>query len=206
MQSSVMARVLDVLRKDHDLVVVDTPPIPHVADAISLLRHVDGVLVTASVNSTRGPDASRLRDQLQALDARVLGVVANGGSALSGYALRPTRPASADGQRDGHARAAGGRVNERRTAGRAALQTLTGRASALGRPARRAGAMDARNGAPQAAPGSRSHSGCGVSRWPAEPAIARRDVARQAWPNRAVASGVAKRASRAYSGLRRLST
>jgi capsular exopolysaccharide synthesis family protein len=86
MQSSVMVRVLDVLRKDHDIVVIDTPPLPHVADAISLLRHVDGVLVTASVNSTRGPEASRLRDQLQGLDANVLGVVANGGSALSGYA------------------------------------------------------------------------------------------------------------------------
>jgi succinoglycan biosynthesis transport protein ExoP len=86
MQSSVMTRVLDVLSKDHDLVVIDTPPIPHVSDAISLLRHVDGVLVTASVNSTRGPDASRLRDQLVGLDANVIGVVANGGSALSGYA------------------------------------------------------------------------------------------------------------------------
>jgi polysaccharide biosynthesis transport protein len=81
-----MVRVLDVLRKDHDIVIIDTPPLPHVADAISLLRHVDGVLVTASVNSTRGPEASRLRDQLQGLDANVLGVVANGGSAMSGYA------------------------------------------------------------------------------------------------------------------------
>jgi capsular exopolysaccharide synthesis family protein len=86
MQSSVMVRILEVLRKDHDIVIVDTPPIPHVADAISLLRHVDGVLVTTSVNSTRGPEASRLRDQLQGLDANVLGVVANGGSAMSGYA------------------------------------------------------------------------------------------------------------------------
>jgi capsular exopolysaccharide synthesis family protein len=86
MQSSVMVRLLDVLRKDHDLVIVDTPPLPHVSDAISLLRHVDGVLVTASVNSTRGPEASRLRDQLQGLDANVLGVIANGGSAISGYA------------------------------------------------------------------------------------------------------------------------
>jgi capsular exopolysaccharide synthesis family protein len=105
MQSSVMARVLDVLRKDHDLVVIDTPPIPHVADAISLLRHVDGVLVTASVNSTRGPDASRLRDQLLGLDAQVLGVVANGGSALSGYAAyaRATAAATASsGNGDGH--------------------------------------------------------------------------------------------------------
>ncbi|MEA2400313.1 MAG: tyrosine-protein kinase [Thermoleophilaceae bacterium] len=85
MQSSVMGRVLSVLQKEHDLVVIDTPPIPHVSDAISLLRHVDGVLITASVNSTRGPDASRLRDQLLGLEAQVLGVVANGGSALSGY-------------------------------------------------------------------------------------------------------------------------
>jgi Mrp family chromosome partitioning ATPase len=97
--------VLDVLRKDHDLVVIDTPPVPHVADAISLLRHVDGVLVTASVNSTRGPDASRLRDQLQGLDAHVIGVVANGGSALSGYAAYARATAAttaASGNGDGH--------------------------------------------------------------------------------------------------------
>jgi polysaccharide biosynthesis transport protein len=73
-----------------DLVVIDTPPIPHVADAISLLGRVDGVLICASVNSTRGPDAGRLRDQLEALDARVLGVVANGGSAATGYAYGPS--------------------------------------------------------------------------------------------------------------------
>ena len=88
MQSSVMVRVLDVLRKDHDLVVIDTPPIPHVADAISLLRHVDGVLVTASVNSTRGPEASRLRDQLQAWTprARRRGQRRIGDERLRGYA------------------------------------------------------------------------------------------------------------------------
>ena len=66
------------------------------ADAISLLRHVDGVIVAASVNSTRGPDARRLRDQLQGLDARVLGVVANGGTATRGYgyAYAPSAPGS----------------------------------------------------------------------------------------------------------------
>jgi polysaccharide biosynthesis transport protein len=98
MQSSMMARVLDVVARDHDLMIVDTPPIPHVADAISLLRHVDGVVVVASVNSTRGPEAARLRDQLQGMDATVLGVVANGGSALSGYAAYA--PSGHDGARD----------------------------------------------------------------------------------------------------------
>jgi tyrosine-protein kinase len=104
MQSPAMVRVLEILRGDHDFVVIDTPPIPHVADAISLLRRVDGVIVTASVNSTRGPEAERLRDQLQALDARILGVVANGGSSATGYAaysapLPPTssRSGGADG-------------------------------------------------------------------------------------------------------------
>ncbi len=70
LQSEAMGWILDTLKRDHDLVVVDTPPLPHVADAISLLRHVDGVIVAASANSTRGDDARRLREQLQGLDAR----------------------------------------------------------------------------------------------------------------------------------------
>ena len=95
MQSPAMARLMEVLKQHHDLVVLDTPPIPHVADAISLLRRVDGVIVTASVNSTRGPEARQLREQLQTLDARILGVVANGGSAATGYAYAPAAPPAA---------------------------------------------------------------------------------------------------------------
>lgn len=95
MQSPAMARALKELKRNHDLVVLDTPPLSHVADAVSLLRRVDGVLVTASVSSTRGPEAGRLRDQLQALDAHVLGVVANGGSSADGYAYAPAVPSDA---------------------------------------------------------------------------------------------------------------
>jgi succinoglycan biosynthesis transport protein ExoP len=92
MQSDAMGQLLDALKGPHTLVIVDTPPIPHVADAISLLRHCDGVVVAVSVNSTRGPEARRLRDQLQALDARILGVVAVGGSAVRGYYAPAARP------------------------------------------------------------------------------------------------------------------
>lgn len=87
MQSPRMVRLL--AQVSADLVVIDTPPIPQVADAISLLGRVDGVLVCASVNSTRGPEAGQLRDRLDALDANVLGVVANGGSTTTGYAYGP---------------------------------------------------------------------------------------------------------------------
>jgi polysaccharide biosynthesis transport protein len=90
MQSGVMDRVLEVLAAENDLVLIDTPPIPYVADAVSLLQRVDGVIVVASVNSTKGPEAARLRDQLATFDARILGVVANGGSAVGGYAYTPS--------------------------------------------------------------------------------------------------------------------
>jgi Mrp family chromosome partitioning ATPase len=103
-QSSVMTRVLDVLCRDHDLVVIDTPPLPHVSDAISILRQVDGALITVEVGSTSSDDASRLRDQLQGLDANVLGIVANGGSAVRGYAAyaRAPVPVTTGGDNNGH--------------------------------------------------------------------------------------------------------
>ena len=88
MQSGVMDRMLEILAQRNDLVVLDTPPIPYVADAVALLR-VDGVIITASVSSTKGPEAARLRDQLETFDTRILGVVANGGSAVGGYAYSP---------------------------------------------------------------------------------------------------------------------
>jgi capsular exopolysaccharide synthesis family protein len=89
MQSGVMDRTLEILTQRNDLVVLDTPPIPHVADAVSLLRRVDGVIITASVSSTKSPEAARLRDELETFHARILGVVANGGSAVGGYAYSP---------------------------------------------------------------------------------------------------------------------
>jgi polysaccharide biosynthesis transport protein len=84
-QSPLMADVIDEFRDRYDMVIVDTPPIAHVADAISVLRHVDGVLVVASVHSIKGPEAMRLREQLNSLDARVFGVVANRGSRAESY-------------------------------------------------------------------------------------------------------------------------
>jgi len=98
MQSNVMLRVLDVLRKDHDLVVVDTPPVAHVADAISLLRHVDGVLVAAAVSSTRSRTRAACATSSSPLDAHILGVVANGGSACTAMPTpRPARRAAVAG-------------------------------------------------------------------------------------------------------------
>ncbi len=86
LQSERMTELLSSLPQRYDLVIIDTPPIAQVADAIAFLRRVDAVLVVASINSTRGPEAGQLRGQLDALDAPVAGIVANGAPRAGGYA------------------------------------------------------------------------------------------------------------------------
>jgi polysaccharide biosynthesis transport protein len=78
LQSTKMAELLRTLRH-HDLVIVDAAAITEHSDAIALLRLVDAVLIAAPLGASRGPEAQQLRAQLQALDARVIGVVATGG-------------------------------------------------------------------------------------------------------------------------------
>jgi succinoglycan biosynthesis transport protein ExoP len=92
LQSSQMTGMLEAMQRQYDLVVVDTPPIARVADAIALLRSVDGVVVVASVNRLREGDAQSLRNQLQGLGANVIGVVANGGTGSSSYAFPRRQP------------------------------------------------------------------------------------------------------------------
>jgi Mrp family chromosome partitioning ATPase len=91
-----MAELLRTLRH-HDLVIVDAAAITEHSDPIALLRLVDGVLIAAPLGASRGPDAQQLRAQLQALDARIIGVIATGGSKHArGYvaAGRPARTIS----------------------------------------------------------------------------------------------------------------
>ncbi len=73
-----MGELLVSLRASHDLVIVDTPPVARVADAIPLTKLVDGVIVVARLNVTTRAALSRLVDQLVNLRAPLLGAVING--------------------------------------------------------------------------------------------------------------------------------
>ncbi len=95
LQSQQMTDILETLKLRYDCVIVDTPPIAQVADAIALLQSVDVVLLAASARATRGPEAQAVRNQLRALDARVAGVVVNAGSKARAYGIvgRQAQPA-----------------------------------------------------------------------------------------------------------------
>jgi tyrosine-protein kinase len=78
LESQAMHKLLDHLRSEYDLVVIDTPPLTVVSDAFPLLPQVDGVVIVGRVGRNRRDVASRLHEILKGVEAPLLGVVANG--------------------------------------------------------------------------------------------------------------------------------
>lgn len=76
--STRMRAIINRAEAEHDLVVLDTPPVPVVSDAIPLLREVGGVIVVSYLGRSTRDGVGALLTQLRHLDVRVLGVVANG--------------------------------------------------------------------------------------------------------------------------------
>lgn len=70
-------RLLVELQEHCDLVVVDTPPVLPVTDAMILARHVDGVVLVGRCGSTRRGDLQHAVAQLARGDTNVIGVVLN---------------------------------------------------------------------------------------------------------------------------------
>jgi capsular exopolysaccharide synthesis family protein len=84
-----MATLIRDAEMHYDLVVVDTPPVTVVPDAIPLIRHVDGVILVSRLGKTTREAAERVRSHLDNLGAPTLGIVVNGidsGETLYGYA------------------------------------------------------------------------------------------------------------------------
>ena len=80
-----------VLKQRHDLVVIDTPPIAHVSDAISLLqrrRRRPPRGLGQLHPRPGGPPAAR---PARRAGGHILGVVANGGTATAGYGYAAPR-------------------------------------------------------------------------------------------------------------------
>ncbi len=78
LQSHAMADVLSWAAEHYELVVVDTPPLGVVSDAMALLRNVDGVVIVSRLGKNTHDAASFLRERLVGVHAPLLGVVANG--------------------------------------------------------------------------------------------------------------------------------
>lgn len=77
LNSTKMRDVLNLLVKHFDMVFLDSPPLLAVTDALILTKSVDGVLLVVDPKKTKRGAIRQAIEQLQRLDARLLGVVLN---------------------------------------------------------------------------------------------------------------------------------
>jgi capsular exopolysaccharide synthesis family protein len=84
-----MQELLEVLKDKADMVVIDSPPITVISDAVALASRMDGVLVVFRAGRTRWDNARNALNALAQVKARVLGAVLNGtGAGTQDYYYR----------------------------------------------------------------------------------------------------------------------
>ena len=74
----IIARRLEILREQYDIVMVDTPPMLAVTDPAIVARNVDGVVLCIRLNKRSRTVAIRSAQMLSQMDANVMGIVVNG--------------------------------------------------------------------------------------------------------------------------------
>ncbi|MDX1614269.1 MAG: polysaccharide biosynthesis tyrosine autokinase [Candidatus Promineifilaceae bacterium] len=75
--SAKMEMVLNTLGENYDFVLIDSPPVLAVTDAVVLSRRADAVLLVADAGATRKGPLKQAVDQLRAGNAHLAGVVLN---------------------------------------------------------------------------------------------------------------------------------
>lgn len=83
-------RAFAQLRQAFDLVLIDSPPVLPVTDAVMLAKEADATLLIVATRQTKSGDLRRAAEKLAQVDAKVLGIVLNettkhGGSYGYGY-------------------------------------------------------------------------------------------------------------------------
>lgn len=77
LESQAMERLLDWARLNFDLVILDSAPMSVVADTISLVNRVDGVIIISRLGVSTRDSAGYVRERLDNLGTPALGVVIN---------------------------------------------------------------------------------------------------------------------------------
>jgi non-specific protein-tyrosine kinase len=75
--SKKMVQILDLLNKEYDLVLIDTPPLLSVTDASALAPAMDAVIMVVKPGVTKLSALQQALEQLRAVGAHVLGIVLN---------------------------------------------------------------------------------------------------------------------------------
>jgi capsular exopolysaccharide synthesis family protein len=75
--SEPMVEFLEEIGEDFDYIIIDTPPINVVSDALPVIRESDGVVLVVRSNQSTHPEVQRVISALEFIDAKILGFVVN---------------------------------------------------------------------------------------------------------------------------------
>lgn len=75
--SEPMAEFLEEIGEDFNYIIIDTPPINVVSDALPVIRESDGVVLVVRSNQSTHPEIQRAISALEFIDAKILGFVVN---------------------------------------------------------------------------------------------------------------------------------
>jgi capsular exopolysaccharide synthesis family protein len=75
LSSPAVAQLVERLRADADLVLIGAAPVMSAADTSMLAATLDGVILVVDGRRTRRQDAQRAKEQLERVNARILGVL-----------------------------------------------------------------------------------------------------------------------------------
>lgn len=77
LDSDPMSALLQELGAEYDFIVLDAPPGPLISDTFPLVSQADGVIIVSSMRHASRDAVNTLRNQLELMDAPILGVVVN---------------------------------------------------------------------------------------------------------------------------------
>jgi capsular exopolysaccharide synthesis family protein len=77
LMSTAMEELVEELRLVYDLIILDTPPVNVVSDAVAVTKIADGVVLVIRHSVTSHPDVEKSIKSLEFVNAKILGIVFN---------------------------------------------------------------------------------------------------------------------------------
>lgn len=88
LSSNAMEELLYLIPRDYDYILLDTPPVNLVADALALSAMADGVVIIVKQRQTTHPELAHALASLRFAKARVLGIILNGTKPAGRYGYK----------------------------------------------------------------------------------------------------------------------
>ena len=77
LSSDVMGDLLETLSQHYDYILLDTPPVNVVSDALNFSRFIDGYVLTVRSGATTYPEVDHIKDQIEFSGSKILGFILN---------------------------------------------------------------------------------------------------------------------------------